>query len=67
MIRFEPRLQALPVIEQMGEVEIDNLARVLSISKSYLLEFLTVTSNAGITQLRGNKVKLVRPIFKSQY
>ena len=67
MIRFEPRLQALPIIEQMGEVEIDNLARVLSISKSYLLEFLTVTSNAGITQLRGNKVKLVRPIFKSQY
>ncbi len=66
ILRFEPRFHALPIIEQSGEIDIDELARILRTRKQELLEFLRITTNAGITIIRGNKVSLVTPIFRSK-
>ncbi len=65
ILRFEPRFHALPIIEQSGEIDIDELARILRTRKRELLEFLRITTDAGITIIRGNKVSLVTPIFRS--
>mgnify|MGYP000194442735 CR=1 FL=1 len=65
ILRFEPRFHALPIIEQSGEIDIDELARILRMRKQDLLKFLRITTEAGITYIRGNKVSLVVPIFKS--
>jgi len=65
MLRFEPRFHALPIIEQAGEIEIDELARILRMKRDDLVRFLKITTEAGITYIRGNKVRLVTPIFKS--
>jgi len=66
ILRFEPRFHALPIIEQSGEIDIDELARILRTRRQELLEFLRITTNAGITIIRGNKVSLVTPIFRSK-
>lgn len=66
MLKFEPRFHALPIIEQSGEIDIDELARILRTRKQEILEFLRITTNAGITIIRGNKVSLVTPIFRSR-
>ncbi|MHA1590608.1 MAG: hypothetical protein ACTSVA_08455 [Candidatus Njordarchaeales archaeon] len=64
VIKFEPRFHALPLIEQAGEMDIDELARMLRMPRDKILEFLKITSAAGITYMKGNKVFLVTPIFK---
>lgn len=66
ILKFEPRFHALPIIEQSGEIDIDELARILRIRKQELLDFLKITTSAGITIIRGNKVSLVTPIFRSK-
>ena len=66
MLRFEPKFHALPIIEQAGEIDIDELARILRTKKSELLEFLRITSEVGITYIHENKVRLTVPIFKSR-
>ncbi len=64
MIKFEPRIQALPIIEQFGEISIDDLARMINVEKNHLLEFLNATSQAGLTLIRGGKIKVLKSIFK---
>ena len=64
MIKFEPRIQALPIIEQFGEINIDDLSRMINVEKNYLMEFLTATTQAGLTIIRGGKIKVLKPIFK---
>ncbi len=64
MIKFEPRIQALPIIEQFGEISINDLSRMINIEKSHLMEFLRATSQAGLTVIRGEKIKVLKPIFK---
>jgi len=66
IIKFEPRFHALPLIEQAGEMDIDELARMLRTPRDKIIEFLKVTSEAGITYMRGNKVVLLTPIFRAK-
>ena len=66
MIKFEPRIQAIPIIEQFGEISIDDLSRMINVEKSHLMEFLRATSQAGLTMIRGNRVRVLKPIFKKQ-
>ena len=64
LIKFEPRIQTLPIIEQFGEISIDDLARMINVDKNYLMEFLNATTQAGLTIIRGGKIKVLKPIFK---
>ncbi len=64
MIKFEPRIQALPIIEQFGEISVNDLSRMINIEKNHLMEFLKATSHAGLTVIRGEKIKVLKPIFK---
>ncbi|MGQ4891357.1 MAG: hypothetical protein ACP6IP_02610 [Candidatus Njordarchaeia archaeon] len=64
LIKFEPRIQTLPIIEQFGEISIDDLARMINVDKNYLMEFLNATTQAGLTLIRGGKIKVLKPIFK---
>jgi len=64
LIKFEPRIQALPIIEQFGEINIDDLARMINVNKDKLREFLSEMARAGLVVIKGNRVKNIKPIFR---
>ncbi|MEM2637541.1 MAG: hypothetical protein QXL15_04260 [Candidatus Korarchaeota archaeon] len=65
LINFEPRIQILPVLEERGEVSIEELSLLLRIDENKIREFVEYMEKSGfVRKMPGNRYRLTRSITR---
>ena len=65
IIKFEPRIQVLPVLEEKGEASIEELSVLLNIEEPEIREFIEyMEKNGFVRRMPGNRYRLTRSITR---